>query len=210
MAFSIDADLTSVFSWNTKLLFVYLAAEYATPLNALSQARLRSGDRAPFPALNRRAQVSLFDRIIESKEDAHVTLPFVRNKYKLLDQVPLSLLRRMGAVLRPYRALQGRNLRGLSVNLTLYWNVMPVVGRLSTGAHTFPPVRLPSECVAAFAAASGYTTHSPPQIRAATRRGGVANGQRRRSGRPSTPPGSKPSRLKRDMPSAPAMAWPYA
>ena len=34
-----------------------------------------------------RAQVSLFDRIIESKEDAHFTLPFVRNKYKLLDQV---------------------------------------------------------------------------------------------------------------------------
>jgi hypothetical protein len=31
--------------------------------------------------------VSLFDRIIESKDDAHITLPFVRNKYKLLDQV---------------------------------------------------------------------------------------------------------------------------
>lgn len=31
-------------------------------------------------------QVSLFDRIIESKEDAHFALPFVRNKYKLLDQ----------------------------------------------------------------------------------------------------------------------------
>ncbi len=84
MAFSIDADLTSVFSWNTKLLFVYLAAEYATPLNALSQVRAPSllhtarAERCP--------QVSLFDRIIESKEDAHFALPFVRNKYKLLDQ----------------------------------------------------------------------------------------------------------------------------
>ena len=31
LAFEIDADLTSVFSWNTKQLFVWLAAEYATP-----------------------------------------------------------------------------------------------------------------------------------------------------------------------------------
>jgi signal peptidase complex subunit 3 len=47
LAFSIDADLTSVFSWNTKLLFVYLAAEYATPLNAQSQARLRWSPARP-------------------------------------------------------------------------------------------------------------------------------------------------------------------
>jgi hypothetical protein len=30
--------------------------------------------------------VSLWDRIIEAKEDARFTLPFVRSKYKLLDQ----------------------------------------------------------------------------------------------------------------------------
>jgi signal peptidase complex subunit 3 len=39
LAFSLQADLRSVFSWNTKLLFVYLVAEYATPLNQLNQAR---------------------------------------------------------------------------------------------------------------------------------------------------------------------------
>ena len=66
LAFEIDADLTSVFSWNTKQLFVWLAAEYSTPKHVKSS-------------------VSVWDRIVESKEDAHLVLPFVRNKYKLVD-----------------------------------------------------------------------------------------------------------------------------
>ena len=41
---------------------------------------------------------------------------------------------------------QGRHLRGLNANLTLYWNVMPIVGRLSTGHHTFEgALSLPDE-----------------------------------------------------------------
>ncbi len=36
--------------------------------------------------LTRAAQVSLWDRIIEAREDATFALPFVRNKYPLLDQ----------------------------------------------------------------------------------------------------------------------------
>lgn len=39
LAFSLQADLSSSFSWNTKLLFVYLVAEYRTPHNTLNQAR---------------------------------------------------------------------------------------------------------------------------------------------------------------------------
>ena len=80
---------------------------------------------------------------------------------------------------------------------------------VNRGAHV-------SACAAAVRVRSGAccssrdAAHLPPQIRAATRRCGAADGKRRRGGRPSTPPGSKPSRLKRDMPSAPAMAWPYA
>ena len=66
LAFEIDADLTSVFSWNTKQLFVWFAAEYATPKYVESS-------------------VSVWDRIVESKEEAHLVLPFVRNKYKLVD-----------------------------------------------------------------------------------------------------------------------------
>ena len=43
-----------------------LAAEYSTPKHVKSS-------------------VSVWDRIVESKEDAHLVLPFVRNKYKLVD-----------------------------------------------------------------------------------------------------------------------------
>jgi hypothetical protein len=99
LAFSLQADLTSAFSWNTKLLFVYLAAEYATPFNQHNQARLRACARCLLarcaePARARApAQVSLWDRIIETKEDARFSMPFVRNKYKLQDQVSALLLR---------------------------------------------------------------------------------------------------------------------
>ena len=89
LAFDIDADLTSVFSWNTKQLFVWLAAEYSTPKHVKSS-------------------VSVWDRIVESKEDAHLVLPFVRNKYKLVDN--------------------GAGLRGNVVNLTMGWQIMPRVG----------------------------------------------------------------------------------
>ncbi|KAK3240214.1 hypothetical protein CYMTET_49935 [Cymbomonas tetramitiformis] len=106
LAFEINADLRTLFSWNTKQLFVFLAAEYSTPQNQLNQ-------------------VSLWDRIIEHEDDAVLKLPYVRNKYKLIDQ--------------------GRNLRGKAVNLTLSWNIMPVSGRLQWGRVVFPDVQLPSE-----------------------------------------------------------------
>jgi hypothetical protein len=112
--------------------------------------------------------VSLWDRIIEAKEDARFTLPFVRSKYKLLDQargasagaraaapgMPRCFAERC-ALLNSASLLQGQHLRGLSANLTLYWNVMPIVGRLSTGHHTFPPVTLPAECAARRSTARG-------------------------------------------------------
>ena len=56
--------------------------------------------------------MSIWDRVIESKDDAHIILPYVRNKYKLVDQ--------------------GAHLRGLNVNLTLEWSVMPISGQLTT------------------------------------------------------------------------------
>lgn len=40
ITFDLDADLRSVFSWNTKQLFVYLQAEYETPENGLNQIAL--------------------------------------------------------------------------------------------------------------------------------------------------------------------------
>mmetsp|Transcript_37057 Transcript_37057/g.44799 ORF Transcript_37057/g.44799 Transcript_37057/m.44799 type:complete len:191 (-) Transcript_37057:499-1071(-) len=106
LAFEINADLRSLFSWNTKQLFVFLAAEYTAENNKLNQ-------------------VSLWDRIIENQEDAVLNLPYVRNKYKLIDQ--------------------GHNLRGRELNLTLFWNIMPFTGRLQWGHQTFPNITLPEE-----------------------------------------------------------------
>ncbi|XP_022865665.1 signal peptidase complex subunit 3A-like [Olea europaea var. sylvestris] len=37
LTFNISANLQSVFTWNTKQVFVFLAAEYGTPKNALNQ-----------------------------------------------------------------------------------------------------------------------------------------------------------------------------
>lgn len=37
MTFDLEADLRSVFSWNTKQLFVFLQAEYETEENGVNQ-----------------------------------------------------------------------------------------------------------------------------------------------------------------------------
>lgn len=99
-----------LFCRNTKQLFVSLAAEYETKINKVNQ-------------------VSIWDRVVESKDDAILKLPYVRNKYKLVDQ--------------------GSNLRGLAVNLTLEWNVMPITGSMSVGRRTFTGFTLPKEYMAA-------------------------------------------------------------
>lgn len=108
LAFEIDANLTSVWSWNVKELFVFIGAEYAS-----KQRKVNS--------------VSLWDRTIERKEDAVLSLPYVRNKYKLVDS--------------------WHNLRGMPFNLTLYWNVIPVVGRLQQHSMTFTGFELPRDYV---------------------------------------------------------------
>jgi len=51
LTFDIDADLSSVFNWNTKQLFVFLVAEYAS-------------------TSNRKNEVVIWDAIIRTKEEA--------------------------------------------------------------------------------------------------------------------------------------------
>nr|XP_043632815.1 signal peptidase complex subunit 3A-like [Erigeron canadensis] len=63
---NISADLRSLFTWNTKQVFVFLAAEYSTPKNHLNQ-------------------VSLWDGIIPAKEDAQFSIK-TKNKYRFIDQ----------------------------------------------------------------------------------------------------------------------------
>ncbi|KAL1833441.1 hypothetical protein ACET3Z_003092 [Daucus carota] len=66
MTFNISANLRSLFTWNTKQVFVFLAAEYETPKNSLNQ-------------------VSLWDYIILEKEDAYFRIRST-NKYRFIDQ----------------------------------------------------------------------------------------------------------------------------
>ncbi|KAK2460894.1 hypothetical protein APHAL10511_007364 [Amanita phalloides] len=63
--FNITADLSSLFHWNTKQLFVYLQAEYDNT----------QGDKNA---------IVIWDRIIRRKEDAYINFAG-KNKYKLRD-----------------------------------------------------------------------------------------------------------------------------
>lgn len=46
----------------------------------------------------------------------------------------------------PTRGPQGQNLRGKKLNLTVYWKVMPIVGKFGGGSRTFQvPFPLPDE-----------------------------------------------------------------
>ncbi|KAI4372268.1 hypothetical protein MLD38_010517 [Melastoma candidum] len=63
---NITANLQSLFTWNTKQVFVFLAAEYETPMNSLNQ-------------------VSLWDGIIPTKEHARFWI-HTANKYGFMDQ----------------------------------------------------------------------------------------------------------------------------
>ncbi|CAO2821880.1 signal peptidase complex subunit 3B-like [Amaranthus tricolor] len=66
MVLNISADLQSLFTWNTKQVFAFVAAEYETTKNALNQ-------------------LSLWDSIIQSKEKAKFTVR-ISNKYRFTDQ----------------------------------------------------------------------------------------------------------------------------
>ncbi|KAE8216781.1 hypothetical protein CF319_g276 [Tilletia indica] len=60
--FDIDADFTPLFNWNTKQVFVSLAAEYVSPKHAVNQA-------------------VIWDRIVRRKQDAHIAIEGQPNKY---------------------------------------------------------------------------------------------------------------------------------
>ncbi|KAG0033436.1 hypothetical protein BGZ82_006098 [Podila clonocystis] len=63
---TIDADLSSLFHWNTKQLFVYAVAEYSTPTHPQNQ-------------------IVLWDSIIKRKSDAVIHKKGINNKYSLID-----------------------------------------------------------------------------------------------------------------------------
>ncbi|KAJ2961718.1 hypothetical protein NQZ79_g3025 [Umbelopsis isabellina] len=64
--FDLDADLSDLFNWNTKQLFVSVVAEYETKTH-------------------NKNQVVIWDKIIRNKESAKLSLRNVPNKYALID-----------------------------------------------------------------------------------------------------------------------------
>lgn len=65
--FDLDADLTPLFNWNTKQVFVYLTAEYPGKSEGSSN------------------KVTYWDKIIKSKDDAKLHLVNQRGKYSVWD-----------------------------------------------------------------------------------------------------------------------------
>lgn len=68
LSFDLDADLTPLFNWNTKQVFVYLTASY--------DGKLKSTVKS---------EVTLWDSIITDKETAHISLKNARSKYSVWD-----------------------------------------------------------------------------------------------------------------------------
>ncbi|ODV87335.1 hypothetical protein CANARDRAFT_5881 [[Candida] arabinofermentans NRRL YB-2248] len=65
--FELDTDLTSLFNWNTKQVFVYLVGEYAG---------LEEGENS---------KVVFWDKIISDKNDAVLNLSSLKSKYSVWD-----------------------------------------------------------------------------------------------------------------------------
>ncbi|KAH0900309.1 hypothetical protein HID58_049877, partial [Brassica napus] len=78
LTLNITADLQSLFTWNTKQVFAFVAAECKTSKNSLNQ-------------------VSLWDAIIPEKENNKFWIQ-ISNKYRFIDQVleALSLITLVG------------------------------------------------------------------------------------------------------------------
>ena len=64
--FDVKADLTTVFNWNVKQLFLFVVCEYETRTNTLNQ-------------------VVIWDKIVTEEENAKFDLTGVPNKYYLTD-----------------------------------------------------------------------------------------------------------------------------
>lgn len=68
ITFDLDTDLSKLFNWNTKQLFVFLTAEYP-------------GDKNP----STWNEVTFWDKIITNKEDAVLQLHDAKSKYTVWD-----------------------------------------------------------------------------------------------------------------------------
>lgn len=96
VAFDIETDLSPLFNWNTKQIFVYLTAEY-------------SGSERQETI----SEVTYWDKIITSQDDAQLNLKGHKSKYSVWDLE--------------------EKLEGREMTFKLKWNIQPWVGPLIYG-----------------------------------------------------------------------------
>ncbi|CAK7340757.1 unnamed protein product [Dovyalis caffra] len=134
LTMNITADLQSLFTWNTKQAFVFVAADFLQTYEASMELNPFAFS---FPLIHIQAldkplesfsfttsNVSLWDAIIPAKEHAKFWIQ-TTNKYRFVDQ--------------------GSNLRGKEFNMTLHWHVMPKTGKMFADKLVMPGFRFPEE-----------------------------------------------------------------
>lgn len=94
LAFDLDADLRDLFTWNAKQVFLYAVARYESPGTRLNE-------------------VTVWDRVIRSKEEAVLHLRNEMTEYPILDTTA--------------------SMRGARLNVSLQWEVMPLIGMIKAG-----------------------------------------------------------------------------
>ena len=124
LTFDLQADLTPLFNWNVKQLFLYLTAEYETNNNVVNQ-------------------VVLWDKIIQRGDNAVLDYRSMNTKYYFWDDGNgLKYVNFNNIFKYLWLNLFFCFFRGhKNVTLTLSWNVVPNAGNLprisSTGSHSF-------------------------------------------------------------------------
>lgn len=86
--FDLDVDFTPVFNWNTKQVFVTVVAEYESKTHVSEKVICsipRSLKSLWLLFMQDRNSIVLWDHIIESKQDANLTLRNIQNKYAFID-----------------------------------------------------------------------------------------------------------------------------
>ena len=79
-------DLNKLFDWNVKQLFLYLIAEYTTPINVSDDRYVRSSPiRLLSSLLQSLNQVILWDKILLRGQNAHVDVRDIATKYYFWD-----------------------------------------------------------------------------------------------------------------------------
>ena len=125
ITFDLEADLTPLFNWNAKQLFVFLTAEYETQDNKLNQVShiwfVMIFVNGLFWCVSC-LKVVLWDKIIRRGQYAELNLKNMNTNYYFWDD--------------------GNGLKGnTNVTLTLNWNIIPNAGTMplkrATGSHSF-------------------------------------------------------------------------